>query len=100
VPEREIVVVPLTGGPPAKILQQPWSAADWQWSPNGKGIQYTYVGDANIWEQPLEGGNPRRITNFKPGLEISTFRWSTNGKKLLLTRRKVKSNVVLMNHFQ
>jgi len=100
VPEREIVVVPLTGGPPAKILQQPWSAADWQWSPNGKGIQYTYVGDANIWEQPLEGGNPRRITNFKPGLEISTSRWSTNGKKLLLTRRKVKSNVVLMNHFQ
>jgi Tol biopolymer transport system component len=100
VPKQEIVVVPLTGGPPARILQQPPRAADWQWSPNGKSIQYTYFGDANIWEQPLEGGNPRRITNFKPGLEISTFRWSTDGKQLLLTRRKVKSNVVLMNHFQ
>ena len=100
VPSREIVVVPLTGAPPARILQQPSYAADWRWSPSGKSIQYTYYGDANIWEQPLEGGTPKAITNFKPGLEISTFRWSTDGKQLLLTRRKVKSDVVLMNHFQ
>ena len=100
VPKREIAVVPVTGGPPTKILQQPPYAADWRWSPSGKSIQYTYFGDANIFEQPLEGGSPRAITNFKPGLEVSTFRWSSNGKQLLLARRKVKSDVVLMSHFQ
>ena len=97
---REIAVVPVTGGPPAKILQQPPYAADWQWSQSGKSIQYTYFGDANIFEQPLEGGTPRAMTNFKADLEVSTFRWSADGKQLLLTRRKVKSDVVLMSHFQ
>jgi eukaryotic-like serine/threonine-protein kinase len=96
---REIAVVPVRGGPPAKILQQPPYAADWRWSPRGKSIQYTYYGHANIFEQPLEGGTPRVVTKFKPGLEISTFRWSAEGKQLLLTRRKVKSDVILMSHF-
>jgi serine/threonine protein kinase len=99
VPKREIVVVPVTGGPPAKILQQPPYAADWRWSPSGKSIQYTYFGDANIFEQPLEAGTPKAITNFKPGLAISTFRWSADGKQLLLTRSKVKSDVILMSIF-
>ena len=42
----------------------------------------------NIWEQPLNGGPPRQLTNFPSGRIFDfNFNWSRDGKRLLMARR-------------
>ncbi|MDQ5836721.1 MAG: DPP IV N-terminal domain-containing protein, partial [Acidobacteriota bacterium] len=40
---------------------------------------------AQVWLLPLEGGEARRLTNLRNG--VSTFEWSPDGKRLVLTSR-------------
>ena len=69
------------------------------WSLTGKSVEYvlTQNGASNIWEQPLEGGTPRRLTNFNSG-QIFDFDWSADGTRLRLCRGQVNKDVVLLNH--
>jgi Tol biopolymer transport system component len=70
-----------------------------RWSPTDKSVEYilTKNGASNIWEQPLEGGKPRQLTNFSFG-RIFEFSWSKDGKHLLLCRGEVTTDVVLLSH--
>lgn len=96
----KVAIVPVGGGPPLRTLDAPgglYESTMLLWSPTGKGVEYvlTQNGTSNIWEQPLEGGAPRRLTNFNSG-EIFDFDWSADGKRLLLSRGEVSSDVVLL----
>jgi Tol biopolymer transport system component len=72
-----------------------------RWTPTGHNIAYPVtVGNvSNIWAQPLDGGPPRQLTNFKD-LQIFDFAWSRDGKQLALSRGIVNSDTVLISNFR
>ena len=52
-------------------------------------------GIAEIWGQPVTGGEPRQITSLSGGL-ISSFDWSPDGKKLVLSRGMRSFDLLLL----
>jgi Tol biopolymer transport system component len=103
-PVSKLAVIPVDGSSPTKVLQVPgwtYERALLRWSPDGKGLQslITQRGVTNIWEQPLAGGKPKRLTNFTSG-RIFDFNWAPDGKQLVLTRGDVSSDVVLLSNFR
>ena len=67
------------------------------WSPDGRYI--TYVdhrgGIDNIRGQPIEGGEPKQLTNFEDSLILS-FDWMKDGS-LVVSRGVIMSDVVLID---
>jgi Tol biopolymer transport system component len=53
----------------------------------------------NIWLQPLAGGPPKQITNFLNG-DMFAYAWSSDGKRLALSRGERKTDVVMMSGFR
>jgi eukaryotic-like serine/threonine-protein kinase len=68
-----------------------------QFTPDGKNVAYPIEdrGIGNIWLQPIDGSKGRQITSFTL-LTISGFRWSPDGKSLLVHRTQRTSDVVLL----
>jgi Tol biopolymer transport system component len=67
-------------------------------TPDGLALVYPVRGDKNeynLWLQPLDGKPGRQITHFASE-EIYGFRWSPDGKKLLVGRGHNESDVVLL----
>ena len=58
-----------------------------RWTPDGKGLAYvsSSSGASNIWIQPLDGGQFRKLTDFKDA-EITSFAWSNDGRQIVLVR--------------
>ena len=58
-----------------------------RWTPDGKGLAYvsSSSGASNIWIQPLNGGQFRKLTDFKEA-EITSFAWSDDGRQIVLVR--------------
>jgi Tol biopolymer transport system component len=99
----KLAIIPVGGGPPLRTLDAPgglYESSLLLWAPTGKTLEYVLGqnGASNIWEQPLRGGTPRRLTNFNSG-QIFDFGWSADGKRLLLCRGEVSSDVVLLSNF-
>ena len=78
---------------PPTYLQQ----ASLCWMPDGRTITYadTRNGVSNIWGQPLDGGVPKQLTNFRSE-QIRAFAWSRDGQ-LAVSRGLVSSNAVLIS---
>mgnify|MGYP001572562081 CR=1 FL=1 len=55
-----------------------------------------YLTAANLWRQPLGGGEPTRITAFT-GDQIFSFAVSPDQKQWALVRGEVASDVVLVS---
>ncbi len=103
-----MAVVPIEGGPLVKIFDvrlKPFtrwrsfgSLDTIRWTADGRALTYiaTHGGVSNIWSQPLAGGKPAQLTNFKTG-RIFNFDWSPDGKWLALARGSVTSDVVLIS---
>jgi Tol biopolymer transport system component len=100
-PILKLAVISADGGSTLNILTAPGGAYAYGsllWSPDGEGLQYilTQNGASNIWEQPINGGEPRQLTAFDSG-KIFDFHWSIDGKRLLFTRGEISSDAVLIN---
>jgi len=99
----QIAVMPIDGEAAPRIFDVPspniFRAL--RWTPDGRSVAYPVtVGNvSNIWSQPLDGGSPRRLTNFKDQL-IFDFAWSRDGKQLALSRGLVNSDVVVIEPFR
>ena len=67
------------------------------WSADGASLLYgkTVAGVINIWQRPLNGGEPKQLTAFTSE-RITAFAVSRDGKKLALARGSTSSDVVLM----
>lgn len=70
-----------------------------RWTPDGENIAYidTQNKVSNIVLQPLNGGEPRRITDFKAE-EIFYFDWSRDGRRFAVTRGTLINNVVAISY--
>src|SRR5439155_21408747 len=63
-----IAVAPLEGGEPLKTFDLPPTfGVPLRWTPDGRALAYidTRGGVSNIFAQPLDGGAPKPLTDFK-----------------------------------
>jgi Tol biopolymer transport system component len=67
------------------------------WTPDGKGFAYIDTKNevSNIWSQPMDGGKPKQLTDFKTG-HIFSFDWTRDGHKLIVARGESSTDVVLL----
>ncbi len=98
---RKIVMalIPFEGGEPVKLLDI--SGFFVHWSHDGRALQYidSRGGSSNLWSQPIDGGPPKQLTDFK-GDTLFSFAWSTDGKQLAVSRGVDAEDVVLINNFR
>ncbi len=98
-----IAVMPFDGGPPVKTLEMTTTTRLWasQWTPDGSALRFvdSNADTSNIWEQPLAGGAPRRLTDFQSFI-LTDFAWSPDGKQLVYARGVTVSDVVLISDFR
>jgi eukaryotic-like serine/threonine-protein kinase len=87
------------GGPLIKRFSFPSTVIDRMvhWVPGGWGLAYSDMsgGVSNIWVQPLDGGRPWQLSNFKSE-RIDSFEWSPDGHWLAAVRGSETSDVVLI----
>lgn len=102
---REVISV--DGSERAKSFTIPVSAIDsdgqvWlRWMPDSRALAYVdnRGGTANLWSLPLNGDEPKPLTDFKSD-QIFAFAWSRDGKQLVCSRGVVTSDVVLISDFK
>jgi Tol biopolymer transport system component len=72
-----------------------------RWTPDGRALTYTVTnaGVSNIWLQPIDGGRPKQITNFKED-QIFRMAWSHDGKNLAFDRGVTINNIILISEFR
>jgi len=97
----KIAIFPSEGGQPVKVFDNPVILNRFfvfRWTPDGRAILYVDErgGVGNIWSQPVDGGKPSQVTDFKADI-IYTFDLSRDGKWLAVTRGAVSGDVVMMN---
>jgi len=68
-----------------------------EFTPDGRALVYPIrvSGVDNLWQQPIEAGAGRQITNFAVD-DISAFHYSLDGKQLGVLQQHVVSDVVLL----
>lgn len=98
----KIALIPSAGGQPVRFLDAlPGAAAKalplpMRWTSDGQSLIYcvTRKDISNIWSQPLDGGQPTRLTDFKSEA-IEGFDWSRDDR-LLLSRGFTAREIVLI----
>jgi len=93
----DLAIYPLEGGEPHKIFHI--SDENIRWTPDGRALaSIDSTNFANIISQPIEGGPPKRITDFSSE-RIFSFAWSPDGKQLAVARGTLTNDVVLIKDF-
>jgi Tol biopolymer transport system component/DNA-binding winged helix-turn-helix (wHTH) protein len=70
-----------------------------RWTPEGHTLAYLDNRALNVWGEPLGGGKPVPLTDFKTE-QTFFFDWSRDSKWLALARGTVTSDVVLISNFK
>lgn len=99
-----IAVIPASGGKPVKsfnVVPFSWSYLSARWTPDGQALIFrdSEIFVSNLWKQPLAGGPPSQLTNFKAEL-IFNYALMPNSQHLILSRGQTLSNVVLIKDFR
>ncbi len=95
----KLVVISIEGGSPVKVFDvQPSLPARIRWTPDGRAVTYVarQNGISDIWSQPLDGGEPKKLTNFKSD-RIFSFDWSRDNK-LVISHGTAASDIVLIRN--
>ena len=98
----KIAILSIDGGSPLKtfdIQYNPTTNIYVIWSADSKSIIYNQVKDniSNLWSQPISGGTPKQISDFKDGL-IYAFDLSHDGKQMLICRGPYSRDAVLISN--
>ena len=93
-----VAVIPFEGGQPLKSFNITQGLV--RWTADGSGLMYldNQGGVSNVWLQPLAGGAPRQLTNFKSEL-IFSFDWSRD-RQLACSRGIATSDVVIISNIK
>ena len=96
----EFAVVTMDGAP-FKTIEAPLQGVVFHWFPDGQSLVFvkTILGVSNLWRQPLDGGKPEQITNFKSDL-IFNFAYSLDGRRLALSRGSQSGDAVLISNLK
>ncbi len=100
-----IGLVPVEGGNPRKSFQvMPFAHTyfhDLRWTPDGSALVFRKAikGVFDLWQQPINGDAPKRLTNFQSG-SIWNFAYSRDGKRIFMSRGNTFNDVVLIKHFR
>jgi hypothetical protein len=100
----KIGILTFAGGTPIKIFEIPPGvsfAGYMRWSRDGQALIYigTRDGVTNLWRQPIEGGKPTQLTDFKAADEIYGFDLSPDGKQIAFARGTWAFDIVLIRNF-
>jgi serine/threonine protein kinase/dipeptidyl aminopeptidase/acylaminoacyl peptidase len=96
--QPKLAVIAFEGGGPVRTIDLPRSVSPiaFAWMPDGKSIAYldNSSGILNVWSQPLDGGTPKQLTNYKSEFvtsfaisrdsKIATYRWSATRDIVLI----------------
>jgi len=95
---NKIALMPIAGGDPKLIRDLPAHYGRLQWTLDGRAVTYAdkQSGVGNLWVQPLDGGPPKQLTNWKAD-PIPAFEWSRDGKWLAYAVGSLTSDVVLIS---
>ena len=100
-PQQGVAVMPLEGGVPLKQFDIPVKLNGivnrFQWAADGRSLLYIKDegGVSNLWSQPIAGGTAKQLTHFNSE-QILDFELSPGGKRLLMSRGLLISDVVLI----
>jgi serine/threonine protein kinase/Tol biopolymer transport system component len=95
-------IIAANGGPPVKQFDRPnYNYQYARWTRDGRYL--SYIGPpavpSNIWLQPVAGGEPRQLTDFKTEM-IFRHAWSRDGQTLTVARGNRTTDVVLMKEVE
>jgi Tol biopolymer transport system component len=100
---HRVALIPFEGGQPVKRFDLPSVApgSGLRWTPDGRALLYvdTRNNVSNVWSQPVDGGKPVQLTNFKT-LGIDAYDLSPDGRHLVCSRWTSNSDVVLVKDFR
>lgn len=82
-------------------FELPLNRNGFRFSPDGHALVYVKWenGVDNLWQQPLDGGAPQKVTDFSSG-QIYNFAFSPDGKHIALSHGSFKSEIVLIENFK
>jgi serine/threonine protein kinase/Tol biopolymer transport system component len=100
--QLQISILPINGGEPIKTFEATPNAitgwdAELQWTPDGKAVAYVDMRGnvGNVWTQPLSGGPPKQLTDFKDS-QIYSFDWLRDGR--LVCSRGLRTGDAVLLH--
>lgn len=96
-PQNKLAVIDLENRQPPRWFALPEPSARIRWMPDGTALSYilTRNGIANLWSQPLTGGQPAQITDLSFE-NVASFAWSRDGRRLAIARvQEIKSIVFI-----
>jgi serine/threonine protein kinase/Tol biopolymer transport system component len=102
-PPNRMGIIPFEGGEVVKTFEIPGGLGGARtilhWSRDGRSLLYTVISNnvSNIWSQPVEGGKPTQLTDFKEHI-ITAFDWSRDGRQLAVARGLIIRDAVLINN--
>jgi Periplasmic component of the Tol biopolymer transport system len=101
--QTRLGLLPLDGGDIVKLFDLPAQAypdGGLEWAPDGQSLTFVNERDAsNIMSQPIAGGAPKPLTNFRSD-RIFSFKWNPDGKHLVYSRGPFIDDVVLIKDFR
>ena len=99
-----LLVLPFNGVGSPQMFDIPqnlhWSGG-LRWMPDGRSLTYIERrgSSTNLWGQPLEGGPPKLLAEFKEN-GILHREWSFNNKQVAVVRGTTRTDVVLIRNFR
>jgi hypothetical protein len=97
--EYKIGIVPPNGKAFTRVIDLPsdLTSGSVRWMPDGRSLATLGKGLAiEVWRIPMDGkGKPSKLTDFRTPI-TRNFRWSVDGKFMLVTRETRKSDAVLI----
>jgi serine/threonine protein kinase/Tol biopolymer transport system component len=100
--QPKLSILNFEGGAQVKTIDLPRSvqAIAFAWTPDGKSIAYldNATGILNVWSQPIDGGAPKQLTNFKSEF-LTSFAISRDGK-IAAYRWSATRDIVLIKDFR
>ena len=99
-----IALIPFEGGSPVQTfdIQNAVTLASLslqiRWSSDGRALLYTSTINnvSNIWSQPIDGGKPAQVTDFKENLLLA-FDLSPDGKRIVCSRGVFSRDAILIS---